>query len=117
MTEDPRDGQEKGPVPVRHLMRQLAGEPEAEREPEPERDGPERGFRIDDEEWVVRPAGEGLYGTGRTGTARLLAIHFYRSADPETPVREALVPAGVFPDLRPEELRELFERATPIQAG
>ncbi|NIP77858.1 MAG: hypothetical protein GWM90_01100 [Gemmatimonadetes bacterium] len=43
-------------------------------------------------------------------------MHFYREAEPDVPVREALVPAGAFPHLGPEELRVLFERATPIEA-
>lgn len=101
-----------GPVPVRDLMRKLSGEPEVEQEPEWE--GVERGFETQDGAWVVRTAGEGLYGTGRRGTARLVAVHFYRESDPDTPVRESLVPVGAFPHLQPEELRALFDRATPI---
>lgn len=119
VSDDPREVPETGPVPVRDLMRTLS--PRAEPDPEPEEreagpDALERGFTREGEAWVVRPAGEGLYGTGRTGTARLVAIHFFRERDPDTPVREALVAAGAFPALRPEELEALFERATPIEA-
>jgi hypothetical protein len=106
----------RGPVPVRDLMRPGSGEPApshgAEEDPQWER--LERGFDADDGAWIVRGAGEGAYGTGRTGTARLVAVHFFRADAPETPVREALVPAGVFPDMAAEELRALFGRATPI---
>jgi hypothetical protein len=72
-------------------------------------------FEMDDEEWVARVAGRGAYGTGGRGRARLLAVHFIRAADPERPVREALIPAGVFSALRASELRELYKRATPIE--
>ena len=106
-----------GPVPVRDLMKPAA--PDVETPPEadedPRWDGVEHGFDLDDESWIVRSAGAGAYGTGRLGTARLVAVHFYRATAPDTPVREALLPAGVFPHLAPEELREVFERATPIE--
>jgi hypothetical protein len=102
-----------GPVPVRDLMKTRSPEPEAEGEPRWE--GDTHAFEMDGEEWGARSAGAGAYGTGRTGAARLVAVHFFRSADPETPVREALLPAERLRHLRPEELRELFERATPIE--
>lgn len=111
-TDEQRD-EAGGPVPVRDLMKQMA--PESEAEGEPRWDGIEQGFENEDGEWVVRAAGTGALGTGQRGIARVMAVHFYRRDDPETPVREALVPAGRFPDLRPEELGELYERATPIE--
>lgn len=105
---------EGGPVPVRDLMKTMTpDQPEAEGEPRWE--GEEQGFERDGVEWSVRTAGAGAYGTGDFGTARLVALHFFRSDDPERPVREALVPAGLFPHLHAEELRALFERATPIE--
>ena len=105
-----------GPVPVRDLMKKMTPEhdPPPEAEVDPRWDGVERGFRRDDVAWVVRSAGAGAYGTGRLGTARLVAVHFYRSDEPDTPVREALLPAGVLPRLDSDELAELFDRATPI---
>ena len=109
---DEKEGS-NGPVPVRDLMKQMVSQPEAEGEPRWE--GTEHTVEIDGEEWRVRVAGAGSYGTGDRGSARLVAVHFHREAEPETPVREALVPAGRFPHLRPEELRTLFERATPIE--
>lgn len=111
MTEE-KKGPE-GPVPVRDLMKQMVSRPEVEGEPRWE--GTEHTFERDGESWLVRAAGAGAYGTGARGRARLTAVHFYREQDPETPVREALVPAGVFPHLRPEELRTLYDRATPIE--
>jgi hypothetical protein len=71
---------------------------------------------IDGAEWLARPAGAGCYGTGARGTARLLAVHFFRADEPGRPLREALVPAGVFATLRPEELAEVWAGATPIEA-
>lgn len=111
MTDEREAG--SGPVPVRDLMRPAA--PEVEVEGEPRWEGDERVFELDGASWTVRTAGAGSYGTGSQGIARLLAVHFFSDDDPERPVREALVPAGVFPNLRDEELRTLFQRATPIE--
>lgn len=111
MTE--KEGSGSGPVPVRDLMKQMTYQPAAEGEPRWE--GTEHAFELEDEAWVALASGAGAYGTGARGRARLVAVHFYREADRETPVREALVPAGRFPHLRPEELRSLFQRATPIE--
>jgi hypothetical protein len=102
-----------GPVPVRDLMKRITPEPEAEGEPRWE--GEERTFEADGVVWSVRPAGAGKYGTGDLGTARLLAVHFYREDVPGRPQREALIAAARFESLRPEELRELYDRATPIE--
>lgn len=110
MTEEKKGG--SGPVPVRDLMKRMASQPEVEGEPRWE--GTEHTFELDDALWTARTAGAGAYGTGSRGRARLVAVHFYREDDPETPVREALVAAGRFPHLRSEELRRLFEGATPI---
>ena len=77
-------------------------------------EGEERTFEREGETWCARPSGAGAYGTGARGQARLVAVHFFRGEEPDTPVREALVAAGAFPHLRPEELRALCDRATPI---
>lgn len=113
-TTDPQPA--RGPVPVRDVMKPASAAPEssAPAEDDASRDEPERGFEMEDGAWIVRAAGAGAYGTGRAGRAMLVAVHFFREDDPGTPVREALVPAGVFPQLRSEELRALFVRATPI---
>lgn len=125
MTER-RPASESGPVPVRDLLKQ-AQEGTTPTEPaSPSAAGPgasgaaaapplERSFEVAGEEWLARPAGIGLYGTGRPGSARLMAVHFVRASDPDEPVREALVPAGEFASLGDGELRDLFERATPIE--
>lgn len=110
MTDEKSGG---GPVPVRDLMKKMVSQPEAEGEPRWE--GTEHTFERDGAEWTVRAAGAGAYGTGPRGRARLVAVHFFHEDAPETPVREALVAAGRFPHLRPEELQVLFERATPIE--
>jgi hypothetical protein len=114
-------------VPVRDLLRQAQeGATPAEPASPPERAGTaesgpaaapplERSFEVAGEEWLARPAGIGLYGTGRPGSARLMAVHFFRASDPEEPVREALVPAGEFASLVASELSDRFERATPIE--
>lgn len=129
----------EGPVPVRELMERAAAERaaaereaagreaagrDAGREPEsgvapaarpPAWSGTERRFDAEGVAWIARSAGAGSYGTGRTGAARLVAVHFYRAAEPGTPVREALVAAAAFPHMLPEELCVLLDRATPIE--
>lgn len=104
-----------GPVPVRDLLRQMHPEPEPVEEPR--LDEPEHVFETEEGAWLARAAGAGVYGTSPVGAARLLAIHFFRESDPDTPLREALVPAGRFPHLHDEELRTLLESATPIETG
>jgi hypothetical protein len=129
---DPGSSSESGPVPVRDLLKQTGEgpggsgatppdaaaddrEPDAAGLPEPEAESGPRAFRMGDETWLARPAGEGLYGTGRLGSARLAAVHFFRASEPERPVREALVSASAFRRLEGTELRALYEHATPIE--
>ena len=102
-----------GPVPVRDLMRGRS--PAAEEAVEPAWETEDREFEADGADWIARVAGRGAYGTGQRGAALLVAVHFYRADEPETPLREALLPAAAFPLLRPEELTDLLDRATPIE--
>lgn len=110
MTDEEEEG--TGPVPVRDLMKVPTPVPVGDAEPLWE--GSERAFEMEGEEWMARSAGTGAYGTGGHGVARLLAVHFYRASDPDHPVREALLAAGLFAGLCPDELRTLYQRATPI---
>jgi hypothetical protein len=123
-----RSSGDRGPVPVRDTLPsrppEPAGGPQRDAppagrdDPAPSGDAPvEHRFELDGEEWLARRAGEGAYGTGGLGTARLYAIHFARADAPSRPEREALLPAADFAGLRPEELRALYERATPIELG
>jgi hypothetical protein len=107
-TEDRSD---PGPAPAR------SGVPprEAGRETEPAAAGPEHRFRAEGQEWLARPAGRGCYGTGRRGTARLVAVHFFAADAPREPLREILMAAGAFERLREEELVVAWDRATPIE--
>ena len=107
-----------GPVPVRDLMTPPApesGTAGGEGGAPPRRAAIEREFEREDGLWIAREAGAGAYGTGRLGTARLVAVHFCHGDDPGVPVREALLAAGRFPELAAQELSELFDRATPIE--
>ena len=112
-----------GPVPVREVMKTPgsgsaiggSGAPGETGEPGAVAEDVTREFDREDGPWLARKAGSGAYGTGRLGTARLVAVHFCRGEDPGTPVREALIPAGAFADLAAEELRDLFDRATPVE--
>lgn len=103
-----------GPVPVRDLMNASRRAPAPEAQGTPGWDGDARTFENDGIEWTVRPAGAGAYGTGDSGAARILAVHFYRAGE-EEPERETLLPAARFPHLRDEELVRLLEGATPIE--
>jgi hypothetical protein len=87
---------------------------ESEAAGEPRWEGEDRAFEADGVTWKVRPSGSGAYGTGDLGTARILAVHFYRGDDPD-PVREALVPAARLPHFHDDELVALLESATPIE--
>jgi hypothetical protein len=129
---DAGSSSESGPVPVRDLLKQTGEgpgrsgetlpdaaaderEPDAVVAPEPQAEVAERAFQMGEETWLARPAGEGLYGTGRLGSARLAAVHFFRASEPERPVREALVSVSDFRRLAETELSALYERATPIE--
>lgn len=104
-------GEPSGPVPVRDLMRPAAstgGEAE-------QRETPACEFEVNGEEWIARLAGDGAYGTGPVGMARLSAVHFCRADVPHDPLFEALIPAGRFEGLYAEELAELLRGATPIE--
>jgi hypothetical protein len=93
-----------------------AGRPAAE-SPErggEERVGEERELDADGELWLARLAGAGGAGTGHHGCASIAAVHFFRAAEPDRPLREALLAGGRFPWLHEVELRELWARATPI---
>jgi hypothetical protein len=59
-------------------------------------------------EWIARLTGSGAGGTGSLGLAPLLALRFYRTSEPELPVREALVARARVEDPYPEELRALL---------
>jgi hypothetical protein len=102
-----------GPVPARDLASRQEAEPAGEAGDV----SAQLRFEVEGEEWLARPAGAGCYGTGRRGAARLLAVHFYRATGAGEPVREALIPAGAFAGLGPEELVAVWSRATPIETG
>ncbi|HEX7089022.1 MAG TPA: hypothetical protein VF192_02730 [Longimicrobiales bacterium] len=76
-------------------------------------DVPERRFQAGGEWWIARPAGESAVGHGAGARAYLVAIRFYREGD-DTAVSEVLVPRGRLDTLYPEELEELWRRATPL---
>jgi hypothetical protein len=83
-------------------------------EVEPDRGAGERRFTADGAEWLVRRAGKGACGTGAYGLGLVEALHFFESARPEVPRREALLARGRFDSLYDDELRALLAAATPI---
>jgi hypothetical protein len=101
-----------GPVPVRDLLRQSEAAPETRSSAA---EVVEHGFTADGEAWLARAAGEGCYGTGRRGVARLMAVHFFRVEAADEPVLEALVPAAAFGELGEREWVEVWSGATPIE--
>lgn len=107
-----RDGKPKparAPVSVREKSGHLVADTTIERPP-----APARRFSMDDEEWIVRLSGQGHAGTGEHGSAYLEAVRFYAAADPDSPVREALIARGRFDSLYDDEFRELFRQAVDI---
>lgn len=113
MNDDTNDAR---PVPlppaVHDLIRQVAPE-------KPMEAGEERTIVVDGKEWVARPAGGGVAGTGELGGAYLVAIRFHPVATAGSTrrngaVRETLIPRGRFENLYDEELVELFHRARPV---
>jgi hypothetical protein len=106
--EDP-----KAPKPISARAAMGAAAPETD---QPERPAaPAHRFEHRGREWLARIAGEGAYGTGGRGRAYVVAIHFCPVQDDGNPVREALIPAARFDGLDEEELRTIFDRATPIE--
>jgi hypothetical protein len=77
-------------------------------------DAAERSFTAAGEAWLVRPAGLGTAGSGRSCGAVIAAVHFFRAGEPERPLREALLPVGQLSGLYEEELLELWSRAKEI---
>lgn len=72
-------------------------------------------FEHEGRTWTARVAGAGAGGTGRLGTAAIVAIHFWPEGS-DLPTFEALLPRGRLEGLFDAELRELLTRATPIPA-
>ncbi len=111
--EGGKAGQEqRKPISARAAMGAAAPETEAPAEALP---APTHRFRHGDGEWLARIAGEGAYGSGRTGRAYVVAVHFCPADNDEDPVREVLIPAARFDGLDETELQDLFERASPIE--
>ncbi len=75
---------------------------------------PARAFVCDGEEWLAWPSGSSAYGTGTLGPALLEAVHFAQASAPETPLFEALLPAGRFHGLFEDELVALLKSATRV---
>lgn len=92
-------GDTRPPAPPRELDRGTAGE---------------RQFMAEDCSWVARIAGKGACGTGSYGLGLVDAVHFCDGAEPDVPLREALLAHGRFESLFDAELVNLLARATPI---
>lgn len=74
-----------------------------------------RRFRVADTEWLAWVSGFGAYGTGNAGLGTVQAVHFALAQDPDTPLREALMPTGRFEDLFDEELLRLYAESREIR--
>lgn len=113
MSEQDHDEGQTPPKPISVRAAMGAAAPETEK---PERPAaPAHRFEHEGREWLARIAGEGAYGTGDRGRAYVIAVHFCPVDDDAHPVREALIPAARFDGLDEEELRTIFQRATPIE--
>ncbi|HEX6135127.1 MAG TPA: hypothetical protein VFZ24_14255 [Longimicrobiales bacterium] len=75
----------------------------------------ERRFTHDGRTWIARLGGKSAYGTGSYGLAMVEAIHFFDAAEPDRPLREALLAHGAFDALFDAELVRLLETSRPIE--
>jgi hypothetical protein len=80
-------------------------------------EGGERVFEHRGRTWLARVSGHGALGTGSLALGLIDAIHFADPAEPQRPLREALLPRGRFADLYELELAELCERAKPVDGA
>lgn len=76
---------------------------------------PSRRFEAREEEWVVRITGRTVTGTRPDPGALLMHLTFYRSDDPETPVRELLTVERPLDALYEEDLEEFLDRSRPAR--
>jgi hypothetical protein len=74
----------------------------------------DRRFEHGGRAWLARLAGKGACGTGSYGLGLVEAIHFHDAADPNRPLREALLARGRFESLFDDELVRLLTDAVPI---
>lgn len=109
----PRNGRTPAPASAQAEPPRHGPEPRPPRELD--RDPTERrSFELDGTEWIAWVAGKGAWGSGAYGLGMVVAVHFAPATAPDLPEREALLARGRFAGLYDEELRELFEKATPI---
>jgi hypothetical protein len=71
-------------------------------------------FECDGVSWLAWPSGASAYGTGVVAPATLEAVHFAHADAPETPLFEALLPAGRFWALFDQELVALLRSAVKV---
>ena len=74
---------------------------------------PGRRFTVDGEEWTVSVTGDAVGGTGRSGAAYFIALHF-QPARADLPPRQLLTHNVRLSLLFDEELAELLARARPV---
>ncbi|HEX7049278.1 MAG TPA: hypothetical protein VF188_03615 [Longimicrobiales bacterium] len=101
------------PIPVPRAARDLIRRVDPNRVMQPV--VPSQRFVMDGEDWLAQVAGAGLGGSDALAVPALVAVRFFRAADPDVPVREALLPPGRLGTLFDEELRALFLSARPIE--
>jgi hypothetical protein len=75
---------------------------------------PERVIEHEGRQWVARLGGKGACGTGSYGLGLVEAVHFADPAEPDRPLREALLPFGRFESLFPDELIRLLVSSRPV---
>jgi hypothetical protein len=80
----------------------------------PRAESVERRFDHDGRSWVAWLSGKSAWGTGSYGLGLVDAVHFADAAEPDVPLREALLAHGRFDTLFDSELVTLLIRAVPI---
>jgi len=74
----------------------------------------EHRFTHEGRSWLARLSGKGACGTGSYGLALVEAVHFFDPAEPDRPLREALMPCCDFEALFEAELIRLLAQSRPI---
>jgi hypothetical protein len=77
----------------------------------------ERQFTHEGRAWIACLGGKGACGTGSYGLGLVEAVHFFDAAEPERPLREALIARGRFESLYESELATLLRTARSIPQG
>lgn len=111
----PEEGGDDESAPSRPTPVRVAMDAPPPGDSRPRRALPSRRFEARGEEWIVRITGRTVTGTRPDAGALLMHLTFYRSADPDTPVRELLTVERPLDALYEQDLEEFLDRSRPAR--